>query len=82
MVAFLASLWWGVYALDAHTLASEVGSSEAWLRPVYVAGCPVGGSGLSEGAPKEGCNQEGPSHPMVSRRPGAGLEERAHRAER
>ena len=82
LVVLLASVWWGVYALGAHALASEEGSSEAWLRPVYVGGCPVGGTGLAEGPPKEGCTQEGLSHPMGSRRPGAGLDERAHRAER
>ena len=54
LVALLASVWWGVYALGAHTLASEEGhSAEAWLRPVYMGGCPVGGSGLSEGLPED-----------------------------
>jgi hypothetical protein len=82
LVTLLASGWWGVHALSAPTLASEESSSEAWLRPVYVGGRPVGGSGLAEGPPKEGCTEEGPSHPSGSRRPGAGLEERAQRAER
>ena len=82
LVALLAALWWGVYALGAHTLASEESPSEAWLRPVYVGGCPVGGTGLAEGPPEEGCSEEGPSHPSGSRRPGSGLDKRAHRAKK
>jgi len=40
LVTLLASGWWGVHALGAHTLASEESASEAWLRPVYVGGAP------------------------------------------
>ena len=81
-VALLASVWWGVHTLGVHTLATEGPSSEAWLRPVYVGGCPIGPSGLSASPPERGCSEEGPSHPSGSRRPGAGLDERAHRAQK
>jgi hypothetical protein len=74
LVAVLASGWWGVHTLDAHTLASEEGPSVAWLHPVRVGGCPVGGTGLdAKGSTKEGCSVDGLSHPISSRRPGAGL---------
>jgi hypothetical protein len=82
LVTLLASGLWGLHVLGTHTLASEESSSEAWLRPVYVGGCPVGGSGLAEGPPEEGCSEERPSHPSGSRRPGGGLGERAHGAEK
>jgi len=82
LVAVLASVWWGMFVLGAHTLASEDGPSSSWLRPVYVGGCPVGGSGLAKGKAEEGCLEEGPSHPSGSRRPGAGLDGHAHRAEK
>jgi hypothetical protein len=76
-VAVLASVWWGVFALGARTLALEDGPSVSWRRPVYVAGCPVDGVGLAEDSPregsKEGCSEQGLSHPISSRRPGAGL---------
>ena len=39
--AVLASGWWGVHTLGAHTLASEEGPSAAWLHPVYVGGVPL-----------------------------------------
>jgi hypothetical protein len=82
LVTALACVWWGVYALGAHALASEEGPSEEWRRPVYVAGCPVGGSKLSEDASEAGCSEEGLSPPSgTSRRPGAGLGERADGAE-
>jgi hypothetical protein len=47
-----AVLWWGVYTLGVHTLASEGPSSEAWLRPVYVGGAPSAGPGLAKTRPK------------------------------
>jgi hypothetical protein len=82
-VALLASLWGGVYALGAHaTHASGEGPSEAWLRPVYVGGCPIGPSGLADSPPEGGCSEEAPSHASGSRRPGAGLDKRAHRAQK
>ena len=74
-VALLVFLWWGMYTLGVHTHASEGPSSEAWLRPVYVGGCPIGGVGLGEDPPEAGCSEEGPPHPSGSRRPGAGLDE-------
>jgi hypothetical protein len=58
----------------------------AFLRgvasPRVRGGCPIGGAGLGEDPPEAGCSEEGPPHPSGSRRPGAGLDERAHRAEK
>ena len=85
-VAVLASGWWGMAALGAHTLASEDGPSAAVRPPVYVAGCPVDVTGLAEdspeGDPREGCSDEGLSSLISSRRPGAGLCEHTRRTER
>jgi len=88
LVALLALGWWCVYALGAHALASEEGPSEEWSRPVYVAGCPMGGGtkptkgSSTADADAQGCSEEGPSHPSGSRRPGAGLGDHTRGAER
>ena len=77
LVAVLASGWWGVSALGAHTVASE-----ASRRPVYVAGCPLSNT-LEKSQRGVGCSQEGASHPITSRQPGAGLASKhAHGAEK
>jgi hypothetical protein len=77
VVALLASGWWGMSILGAHALASESGAP----APVYVAGCPVGDT-PQEGSRGGGvCSEEGPSHPISSRQPGAGLGEHAQREE-
>ena len=81
MVALLMLGGWCVYA-------AEDPSSAAWQTPVYVAGCPVeDGTRLTKGSAREDagterCSEEGLSHPISSRKPGAGLGEQAHRSER
>jgi hypothetical protein len=91
---FVAFVWWGMVTLASHSLTSQsdslrtMGAYGRW-EPVYVAGCPLVGSppgkGLAGGAvgKKEGgdCPEEGLSHPLTSRRPGAGTNEHAHRVE-
>jgi hypothetical protein len=90
-VVVLVLGWWGMTTLGSHTLASESDSPAAMAEPIYVGGCPVADTpekssekssaqgGVGKGG---GCSEEGISHPISSRRPGAGLGEHAHRAER
>jgi hypothetical protein len=87
VVVLLASVWWGMTTLGSDTLASESDSPAAMAEPIYVGGCPVADtlekSSAQGGAGKGGgCSEEGGTHPISSRRPGAGLGEHAHRAER
>ena len=80
MVLVVAFGWWAVADLGSSTLTAEP-------EPIYVAGCPMpdplekdsarGGFGKGRG-----CSEEGSSHPITSRRPGAGLGEHGHGAER
>jgi hypothetical protein len=77
VVALLASGWWGMSLVGAHTLAAESSAP----APVYVAGCPVGDTS-EKGSAGGGCSKEGASHPISSRQPGAGLGEHAHGAEK
>ena len=76
VVAMLGSLWWGMSILGAYARASESASP-----PVYVAGCSVGDM-PQKGSAGGGCSKEGASHPITLRRPGAGLAEHAHGAEK
>jgi hypothetical protein len=76
VVALLGSLWWGMSILGAHVLVSESAP-----RPVYVAGCPVADT-LEKSSKGEACSEEGASHPITSRQPGAGLGEHAHGADK
>lgn len=76
VVALLASGWWGMSVPGAHTPASE---SSAPV-PIYVAGCPVGDASQEGSRSGVVCSEEGTSHPISSRQPGAGLEQ-SRRAE-
>ena len=71
VVAMLGSLWWGMSILGAHVLASESAPP-----PIYVAGCPVADT-LQKSSTGGGCSEEGASHPITTRQPGAGLGEDA-----
>jgi len=88
-VVVLASGWWGMRTLGSHTLASESDSPALVADPIYMGGCPVADtdtldkSSAQGGAGKGGgCSEEGGTHPISSRQPGAGLGEYAHRAQR
>jgi hypothetical protein len=91
LVAVLASGWWGMRTLGSHALASESSEPPALMAdPVYVAGCPVGdrpenGSVRGEVVHRKGwgCSEEGGTHPISTRKPGAGgVGEHAHRGAR
>jgi hypothetical protein len=87
VVLVMALGWWGMCNLGSSTLASQSDSLTAQRDPIYVAGCPVPAplekssarGGVGEG---RGCSQEGSTHPITSRQPGAGLGGQAHGAER
>ena len=83
VVVLAMALGWGMWNLGSYTLLSQTQP-----EPIYVAGYPVpdplekdsarrGGFGKGRG-----CSKEGASHPVTSRRPGAGLGEHGHGAER
>jgi hypothetical protein len=83
VVLAMALGWWGMWNLGSYTLLSQTQP-----EPIYVAGCPVSEplqksptrrGGVGQG---KGCSKEGASHPITSRRPGAGLGEHLHGAER
>jgi hypothetical protein len=79
MVLVVAFGWWAVADLGSSTLTAEP-------EPIYVAGCPVPApldKSLAQGGfgKGRGCSKEGASHPITSRRPGAGLGEHLHGAE-
>ena len=83
VVLVMALGWWGMWNLGSYTLLSQTQP-----EPIYVAGCPVSEplqksptrrGGVGQG---RGCSKEGASHPITSRRPGAGLGEHGHGAER
>jgi hypothetical protein len=79
VVLIMALGWWGIWNLGSHTLASQSDTLTAQQDPIYVAGCPVPdplGKSSTRGGVGEGrgCSEEGLSHPITSRRPGAGLE--------
>ena len=88
LVAVLASGWWGMRTLGSHALASESAPPAVMAGPVYVAGCPVGDTPETSSAQGEvdrkgvGCSEEGGTHPISTRQPGAGVGEHAHRAAR
>ena len=77
VVLLMAFGWWGVTTLGSDSL-------RAMREPIYVAGCPL--SNTLESGPRRGgggCWREGASHPITSRRPGAGLaSEHAHGGEK
>jgi hypothetical protein len=75
VVLLMAFGWWGITTLGSDSLRAMRG-------PIYVAGCPL--SNTLENSPRGGgCSQEGASHPITSRQPGAGLaSEHAHGAEK
>jgi hypothetical protein len=87
VVLVMALGGWGMWNLGSDSLASQSDSLTARPDPIYVAGCPVpdplekdsarGGVGEDRG-----CSEEGSSHPIISRRPGGGLEGHAHGAGR
>jgi hypothetical protein len=87
VVLVMALGWWGMWNLGSYTLASQSDSLTAQRDPIYVAGCPVPDAlekspargGVGEG---RGCTEEGSTHPITSRRPGVGLGEHGHGAER
>jgi hypothetical protein len=87
VVLVLALGWWGTANLGNDTLASHSETLTAKRPPIYVAGCPVvdtlqQSSVKGEAGEGRGCTEEGSSHPITSRRPGGGLGEDAHGADR
>ena len=79
VVVLMAFGWWGMTSLGSDSL-------QPMSEPIYVAGCPLANT-LEKGSGGVGCSKEGVSHPISSRRPGAGLEghgldAHAHAAER
>ena len=67
VVLLMALGWWGMTTLGSDSL-------QPMSEPIYVAGCPLSDTTLEKGSAGGGCSKEGVSHPMTSRRPGAGLE--------
>jgi hypothetical protein len=79
VVLLMALGWWGMTSLGSYSL-------QEMSEPIYVAGCPLSDT-LQKGSVGGACSREGASHPITSRRPGAGLEGRgldahAHAAEK
>ena len=66
VVLLMALGWWGMTTLGSHSL-------QPMSDPIYVAGCPLADT-LQKRSGGVGCSKEGASHPISSRRPGAGLE--------
>ena len=66
VVVLMAFGWWGMMSLGSDSL-------QPMSDPLYVAGCPQADT-LEKGSGGVGCSKEGVSHPITSRRPGAGLE--------
>ena len=66
VVLLIAFGWWGMTSLGSDSL-------QPMSNPLYVAGCPQADT-LEKGSAGGGCSKEGVSHPISSRRPGAGLE--------
>ena len=66
VVLLMALGLWGMTTLGSDSL-------QAMRYPIYVAGCPLADT-LQKGSGGVGCSKEGASHPITSRRPGAGLE--------
>ena len=87
MVLVVAFGWWGTWNVGSSTLASQSDSLMAKGLPIYVAGCPVVDT-LQESSVKgdagevKVCTEEGSSHPITSRQPGARLGQHAHGADR
>jgi hypothetical protein len=87
VVVVMAIGGWGMANLGNSTIASQSDSLTAQPDPIYVAGCPVPAplekdsavGGVDKG---RGCTEEGTSHPITSRQPGARLGGQAHGAER
>jgi hypothetical protein len=80
VVVLMALGWWGMTTLGSDSL-------QPMSDPICVAGCPQADTTLEKGSGGVGCSKEGVSHPISSRRPGAGLEGHgldghAHAAER
>jgi len=75
VVLLMASGWWGMMTLGSLSL-------QAMRYPLYVAGCPLDDTTLQKLSAGGGCSQEGATHPIISRQPGAGRSENAHGAER
>jgi hypothetical protein len=66
VVLLMAFGWWGMTSLGRDSL-------QPMSEPLYVAGCPLADT-LEKRSGGVGCSKEGASHPISSRRPGAGLE--------
>ena len=66
VVLLMAFGWWGMTSLGSDSL-------KPMSDPIYVAGCPQADT-LQKGSGGVGCSKEGVSHPIISRRPGGGLE--------
>ena len=66
VVVLMAFGWWGMTSLGSDSL-------QPMSEPIYVVGCPQVDT-LEKGSGGVGCSKEGASHPISSRRPGAGLE--------
>ena len=75
LLLVMASGWWGIATLGSDSL-------QEMRDPIYVAGCPLDDTTFEKGSQGEDCSREGVSHPISTRRPGAGLSEHAHGAER
>ena len=76
VVLLMTSGWWGMMTLGSDSL-------QAMRYPLYVAGCPLDDTTLQKLSAGGGCSQEGATHPITSRQPGARLgNERARGAER
>jgi hypothetical protein len=75
VVLLMAFGWWGITTLGSDSLLTMRG-------PIYVAGCPLNDT-QEKGSAGGGCSREGASHPITTRKPGAGLaSERARGAEK
>ena len=66
VVLLMALGWWAMTTLGSDSL-------QPISEPIYVAGCPLSDT-LEKRSAGVGCSKEGASHPISSRRPGAGLE--------
>jgi hypothetical protein len=75
VVLLMALGWWAMTTLGSDSL-------QPMSDPIYVAGCPLSDTTLEKRSAGGGCSQEGASHPITTRQPGAGLSEHAHGAER
>jgi hypothetical protein len=74
VVLLMALGWWGITTLGSDSL-------RATRQPLYVAGCPL--ADTLEKRSAGGCSKEGGTHPISTRKPGAGgVGEHAHRGAR